>query len=282
MNKVAIVTGGSRGIGRAICLGLAKKGYDVVIAAKSVTENPNLPGTIYSVADEVRSLGVKAMPIKVDMRDKSNIEDLVSSVRSNFSRLDMLVNNAGALWWKSIEDTPIEKYDLINSINSRGAFYLSKLCIPLMKENDGGHIIMQSPPLCYNEVDFKKNIKNKTGYMISKWGMTISALGISEEYKNDNIAANTLWPLKPIESYALINNNIGNKKMWRKQDIIVDCIKKIADEDPITFTGNQLTDEDYLRSKGITDFEKYQCVPGCEPPIMNEIMNWDSPSISKL
>ena len=141
---------------------------------------------------------------------------------------------------------------------------------------------MQSPPLCYNEVDFKKHIKNKTGYMISKWGMTISALGISEEYKNDNIAANTLWPLKPIESYALINNNIGNKKMWRKQDIIVDCIIKIADEDPITFTGNQLTDENYLRSKGITNFEKYQCVPGFEPPIMNEIMNWDSPPISKL
>lgn len=282
MNKVAIVTGGSRGIGRAICLGLAEKGYNIVIAAKTVSENEKLPGTIYSVADEVRDLGVKALPIKVDMRDKNNIEDLVNSVKSNFSRLDVLVNNAGALWWKSIEDTPIEKYDLINSINSRGSFYLSKLCIPLMRENDGGHIIMQSPPLCDNSDDFKKYVKNKTGYMISKWGMTLSALGISEETKNENIAANSLWPLKPIESYALINNKIGDRHLWRKQDIIVDCVNKIVDEDPLTFTGNQLIDEVYLRSKGETNFDKYQCVSGSEPPVMNEIMNWDNPNISKL
>lgn len=282
MNKVALVTGGSRGIGRAICLGLAKKGYNLVIAAKSVTENKNLPGTIYSVADEVREMGVEALPIKTDMRSKEDIDNLVDSVQSNFNRLDVLVNNAGALWWKSVEDTPIEKYDLINGINSRASFYLSKRCIPLMKQNDGGHIIMQSPPLCDNYNDYKTYLNRKTAYMISKWGMTMTALGISEEYKDDNIAANTLWPLKPIESYALINNNIGNQKMWRKQDIIVDCVNNIVDEDSRTFSGNQLIDEMYLRSKGVTDFDQYQCVSGFEPPIMNEIPLWDNPNKSKM
>ena len=282
MNKVALVTGGSRGIGRAICLGLAKKGYNVVIAAKSVTEDPKLPGTIFSVAEEVKQIGVDALRRRVDMRTTDDIDNLLKIIDKKYSRLDVLVNNAGALWWKDIQGTPIEKYDLINAVNSRGSFYLAQKCITIKKKNEGGHIIMQSPPLCENVIDFKLYLNHKTAYMISKWGMTMTALGISEEYKKSNIAANTLWPLKPIESYALINNNIGNQKMWRKQDIIVDCINSIVDEDPTEFTGNQLIDELYLRSKGITDFEKYQCVPGYEPPIMNEIELWDNSIKSKI
>ena len=162
MNKVALVTGGSRGIGRAICLGLAKKGYNVVVAAKSVNENPKLPGTIFSVADEVKNLGVDALPVKADMRYTEDIDNLVNQIDDTYSRLDVLVNNAGALWWKDIKNTPIEKYDLINNINSRASFYLSKKCFPLMEKNDGGHIIMQSPPLFENINDFKKILNHKT------------------------------------------------------------------------------------------------------------------------
>ena len=132
---------------------------------------------------------------------------------------------------------------------------------------------MHSPPLYFNNnLAFPHSMfKNKTAYMISKLGMTMTALGIAEEYKGKNIAANTLWPMTPIESYALINNNLGTQKMWRKQDIIVDSINNIIEEDPSTFSGNQLIDEQYLRSKGEIDFSKYQCVPGHEPPRMTDI-----------
>jgi len=273
-NKVAIVTGASRGIGRALALGLAKKNYNIVIASKSITDSKKLPGTIYSVADEVEQLGTKALPIQVDVRNEDELQNLVNQTKDNFGRIDVLINNAGALWWKNIIDTPLKKYDLINSVNSRASFALSQLCIPEMLKNDsGGHIIMQSPPLVFDNSIFK----GKTAYMISKLGMTMSALGIAEEYKNDKIAANTLWPMTPIESYALKNHNLGTPEMWRKEDIIVDSVNSIIEEDPVTFSGNQLIDELYLRSKGLEDFSKYQCIEGSEPPKMHEIQHlWKS------
>ena len=163
----------------------------------------------------------------------------------------------------------IRDSDLINSINSRASFLLSKLCLPHMEKNNFGHIIMHSPPL--PSPNNKEIYANKTGYMISKLGMTMSALGISTEYEGKNIAANTIWPSTPIESFAVKNNNLGEKKMWRKADIIADAVINIVNEDPNKFTGNQLIDEDYLRSKGETDFSKYQCVPGYEPPKLTDV-----------
>lgn len=271
MNKVALITGASRGIGKEIAVSLAQKGYNIVLAAKSTEENPKLPGTIYSVAKEIESYNVKALPIKTDLRNIEDIDNLVNETSKNMGRLDVLVNNAGALWWQPINNTNIKKYDLINDINSRATFCLSSKCIELMRDNDGGHIIMQSPPLLTDYEQYKLILKNKTAYMISKWGMTMTALGISEEYKNKGIAANTLWPYKPIKTHALINNNVGNEKMWRKPDILVDSVNEIIKEDPNIFTGNQLIDELYLREKGYTDFEKYQSVSGFEPPLLNSL-----------
>jgi citronellol/citronellal dehydrogenase len=264
MNKVALITGATRGIGRALSIGLAKNGYNVVVTGKSTENKPNLPGNIYSVAKEIESYGVSALPLKVDVRYESDIDYMVKSIKKKYNRLDLVINNAGALWWKSILDTPISKYDLINNINSRASFLVSQRCIPLMIENGGGNIIMQSPPLPQN-INELKYLKDKTGYMISKWGMTLAALGISQEYGNQGIVANTLWPMRPIESYALINNNLGAQKDWRKTDIMVDCVMEILNEKPENINGRQLIDETYLISKGITDFSKYQCVPGYEP-----------------
>ena len=138
-----------------------------------------------------------------------------------------------------------------------------------MEKNGFGHIIMHSPPL--PSPNNKDIYANKTAYMISKLGMTMSALGISSEYEGKNIAANTIWPSTPIESFAVKNHNLGEKKMWRKADIIADAIINIVNEDPNKFSGNQLIDEDYLRSKGETDFSKYQCVPGYEPPKLTDV-----------
>ena len=276
MNKVALITGATRGIGRSLALSLAKNGYNIVVAGKTVYDTPNLPGTIYSVSTEIEKLGSKALPVKVDLRDSNQIEELVKKTEQHFGRLDLLINNAGALHWRTIIETEVKHYDLINDINSRASFLLSKLCIPLIEKSGGGHIINQSPPLMQGDM-LTNTIKNKTAYMISKWGMTLGSLGLAEEYRGKGIASNTLWPMTPIESFAVKNNNLGNEKTWRKTDIIVDAVLNIIDEDPNHFTGNQLIDEIYLRSKGVNNFDKYQCVPGFEPPKLIEINDqWKS------
>lgn len=272
MNKVALITGATRGIGRALAHGLAKEGYSIVVAGKTTTFNPKIPGTIYSVAEEVESFGTLALPVKVDIRNHNDIENLINQTESTFGRLDVVINNAGALSWEPIKNTTLKQYNLINDVNAKGSFFLSKLALPLMEKSNGNkHIIYQSPPLPKNSIEFKSTVKGKTAYMISKWGMTIGAMGLSEEYNGKHIGVNTIWPMTPIESYAVKNNNLGSEKMWRKSDIIVDSVLEILKEDPNIFTGNQLIDETYLRTKGYTNFDKYQCVEGFEPPKLTDI-----------
>jgi len=265
MNKVALITGSTRGIGKALSIGLAKKGYNIVVTGKTIDTNPNLPGTIYSVANEVEKEGVKALSIQLDVRDEESVIDMYKTIKNKFNRLDIIINNAGALHWKPIEETSMKRYDLINDINCRGSFMVSKYGAPLMLETGGGHIITMSPPLAQN-IGELKTLRDKTAYMISKWGMTMGAIGFSEEYHKKGIGVNTLWPMTAIESYAVINNNLGNKTTWRTPEIMVDTVNSIIEENPYTFTGNQLIDEVYLRKKGVTDFSKYQCVEGFEPP----------------
>jgi len=208
--RVAIITGASRGIGRECALALARLGCNIVIAAKSDTPQPTLPGTIFTVAEECRKLGVEALPLKVDVRDEQNVNSAIETVMKVFGRIDILINNASALWWQSIEDTPMGKYDLINSVNARGTFMMTKACLPHMKVNGYGHIINMSPPIKF------KGIGARTAYSISKFGMSIVALGVAEEFYGQGIAANTLWPNTVVESLASINFEMGNKSMWRK------------------------------------------------------------------
>ena len=274
-NKLALVTGSSRGIGRDICLALAKEGCNLVIAGKTIFGTETLPGSIHSVAKEVKEFGVRAYPLQVDLRSTKEVHKLVDTSLRLENGVDILINNAGALWWKGILDTPTDKYDLINNINSRASYIMSQLVLPSMLEKGWGHIIMHSPPFTAKDIGEaldNKILNGKAPYMISKWGMSITALGIAEEFKGTGIAANTIWPSTPIKSYATINNNIGNEKMWRKPDIICDSILNILKEDPKTFTGNCLIDEDYLQLKDPEiDLTKYQCIEGFEPPKLKDL-----------
>eukprot|EP01012_Entosiphon_sulcatum_P057614 TRINITY_DN81417_c0_g1_i1.p1 TRINITY_DN81417_c0_g1~~TRINITY_DN81417_c0_g1_i1.p1 ORF type:complete len:308 (+),score=63.28 TRINITY_DN81417_c0_g1_i1:57-926(+) len=265
--RVAIISGATRGIGRECALALAKAGCNVVIAAKTVTDQPNLPGTIYSVADECRKLGVKALPYQIDLRDAEKAEDCVAQTVKEFGRVDILINNASALWWQRITDTPLKKYDLITQLNARGSFALTRACLPHMERNGWGHVINMSPPIRLDK------LAGRTAYCISKFGMTLVALGVAQEYRGRGIAGNSLWPKTIVESYASINFKMGDACNWRKATILSDAVLQIVGEDPRQFTGNMLIDEDYLRTKGVTDFRPYRCNPDVEPPAMEDVDN---------
>src|SRR5215510_9381339 len=188
-DRVAIVTGASRGIGRAIALGLARDGCDVVIAAKSTESAEKLPGSIFTVAAEAEALGVRALPVRVDVRDADQIESMAAQTLERFGRIDLLVNNAGALHWTGILDTPPKRFDLVTGVNVRAAFLCCRAVLPAMTRQGGGHIINMSPPLDASI------LPGRIAYGISKLGMTLLTLGLAEEVRPQNVAVNSLWPV---------------------------------------------------------------------------------------
>src|SRR5262249_19227811 len=139
--RVAIVTGASRGIGRAIALGLAKAGWRIVVAAKSTESTEKLPGSIHTVAAEVEALGSQALAVQVDVRDEAQIEAMAAKSIERFGRIDILINNAGALFWKPLLETPARRFDLVMSVNARAACLCSRAVLPSMIANRWGHII---------------------------------------------------------------------------------------------------------------------------------------------
>ena len=258
--KVAFVTGASRGVGKAIALALARNGCDVVIAAKTVDADPRIPGTIGETAREVEALGRRALPLALDVRDDAAVERSVKAALDKLGRVDFLVNNAGALYWQSVTDTPLKKFDLVMDVNVRGAFACTHHVLPAMRAQKFGHILMMSPPI---DVDAAGG---KVAYAISKFGMTLIARGLAEEVRDDNVAANALWPVTMIESLATINWGLGDRTLWRTPAILADATLRIFAKEPRSFTGHSLLDEDFLRGEGVTEFASYRCDPAHEPP----------------
>jgi citronellol/citronellal dehydrogenase len=258
--RVAFVTGASRGVGKSIALELARNGCDVVIASRTVEPNPRLPGTIGDTAREVEALGRRALAIAVDVRDDVAVERAVKSSIDQMGRIDFLVNNAGALFWRPLVDTPVKKFDLVMGVNARAAFACTHHVLPSMRQQKFGHVLMLSPPVSTTASG------GKIAYSISKFGMTLIAHGLADEVREDNVAANALWPATMIESLATINWGLGDKTVWRTPQILADAALRIFAKEPRTFTGRAIIDEDFLREEGVTDFSKYRCDPGHEPP----------------
>ena len=253
INKVAIITGASRGIGREIALKLAKNKTNIVLAAKSIEENSKLPGTIFSVAKEVNDLGAQALAYALDVRDEDSIEEMVKQTINNFGRIDFVINNAGAIYLTDTEKTTAKQYDLMQSINARATFLVSKACISALKIN-GGHILNLSPPISFNS----KWLSNHVAYSISKFGMSFCTLGMSAELKEFNIAVNSLWP-KTLIYTAAIERLMGKEAMLncRKPSIVADAAYWILSQNPSSFSGNLALDEEILDKSGIKDFSKY-------------------------
>ena len=261
-NRVAIVTGASRGVGRAVTLALAREGCDLVLAAKTVEPHPKLPGTLGSVAQEVEALGRKALPIQTDVRFADQIQAMVEKAVQTFGQVDILVNNAGAAWWHPIEETPEKKFDLVMDVNCKGPFFAAQAVLPHMKKNRWGHIVNMSPPIKAEMAE------GKIAYIISKFGMTLLTHGLARETAESNIAVNSLWPVTLIESLATINLSLGTPENWRKAEILADATVAIVSKDPSLRSGKALFDEDVLREEGIGSFDRYACVPGSTPMVI--------------
>jgi len=193
-------------------------------------------------------------------RDADQIEGLAAQALERFGRIDLLVNNAGALHWAGILDTPPKRFDLVMGVNARAAFLCCRAVLPAIIRQGGGHIINMSPPLD------QSILPGRIAYGISKLGMTLLTFGLAEEVRRHNVAVNSLWPATIIESQASINHGLGTPAMWRKPDILVDCVLRLARKEPAEVTGRALVDEDFLRAEGVTDFGGYACVPGSQPP----------------
>ncbi|MBV8194143.1 MAG: SDR family oxidoreductase [Candidatus Dormibacteraeota bacterium] len=251
--RVAIVTGSSRGIGRAMVLRLAREGAAVVVTGKSEAETERLPGSIHTVAAEVEAAGGQALEVRVDVRHEEDVHALVEQTVARFGRLDILVNNAGALWWQPILQTPPKRYDLMWEINVRAAFLCAYYALPHMVEQRWGHIINCSPPITTEATP------GHVAYMTTKMGMTRLAIGIAAEHEKDNIAANSLWPVTIIESLASINWGLGDRSQWRSPEILCDAMMEIVTTEPPSLTGQQILDEPFLRGRGWTQerFDAY-------------------------
>ncbi|MBS1809549.1 MAG: NAD(P)-dependent oxidoreductase [Acidobacteria bacterium] len=260
--KTLFITGASRGIGLAIALRAAQDGANITIAAKTTEPHPKLPGTIYTAAEEIEKAGGKALPLVVDIRDEANIATAVAQTVETFGGIDVLVNNASAIHLSGTVATPMKRYDLMHSINTRGTFACSQACIPHLKNASNPHILNLSPPLNMEAKWFAPHV----AYTMAKFGMSMCVLGMAEEFKPEGIAVNALWPRTVIATAAVQNLLGGDEvvKHSRTPEIMGDAAYAILTKPSREFTGNFCIDEDFLRGEGVTDFAKYQLTPGVE------------------
>jgi len=254
--KTLFITGASRGIGLAIAKRAARDGANIAIAAKSAEPHKHLPGTIYTAAEEVEAAGGKALPLVCDIRFEDQVEAAVDATVKKFGGIDICINNASAISLTGTEATAMKRWDLMHQINARGTFLTSKACIPHLKKAENPHVLMLSPPLDMSPKWFGGHV----AYTMAKFGMSMCVLGMAEEFKNDSIAFNALWPRTAIAT-AAVKFALGGEAMMeisRTVDILSDAAHMIFTKSSKEFTGNFIIDDTFLFENGVTDFEKYR------------------------
>jgi len=255
--KTIFITGASRGIGRAIALRCAEAGANIAIVAKSAVANPKLPGTIHSVAEEVRNLGGQALPIQCDIRDEDEVRAAVAATVQAFGGLDVLVNNASAIWLAGALDTPMKRYDLMTQVNSRGSFLCAQAALPELMKSANPHILTLAPPPSLDPKWWAPH----TAYTLAKMGMSFVTLGLAGEFGPKGVGINALWPRTIIATDAL--NMIPGVEIdrCRRPEIVADAAHAILMRDAKTNTGRFFIDEEVLREAGVTDFDHYAVDP---------------------
>lgn len=263
--KTLFITGASRGIGLAIALRAARDGANIAVVAKTDTPDPRLPGTIHSAVEEITEAGGQALALKTDIRHEEQVQAAVDATVARFGGIDILVNNASAISLTPTEKTDMKRYDLMHSINTRGTFLCSKLCVPHLRTAENPHILNLSPPLSMEARWFKHHV----AYTMAKFGMSMCVLGMAEEFRSAGIAVNALWP-RTVIATAAVQNLLGGDdviKASRTPAIVADAAYRILTSLSRTAgsdiaTGNFFVDEDVLRDAGMTDFKQYANVPG--------------------
>ena len=257
--KTLFITGASRGIGLAIAVRAARDGANIAIAAKTDTPHRKLPGTIHTAAAEVEQAGGRALPLVVDVRDEESVKAGIARTAETFGGIDIVVNNASAVQVTPVVDTDMRRFDLMNGVNARGTFMVSKFAIPYLEKAENPHILMNSPPLDMKEKWFAPH----TAYSMAKFGMSMVVLGLAGELRRKGIAVNALWPRATIATSAIQNLLGGDAimRMSRKPDIMADAAYAIFNKNAADFTGHFLIDDSFLYAEGIRDFEHYRVDP---------------------
>ena len=258
--KTLFITGASRGIGLAIALKAARDGANIAIAAKTIAPHPKLEGTIYSAAEQIEAEGGKALPIPCDVRDEEQVKSAIKQAAQRFGGIDIVVNNASAIQLTRTPETEMKRFDLMQQVNARATFMVSKYAIPYLENAKNPHILMLSPPLDMQEKWFAPHL----AYTMSKFGMSLIVLGLAGELRDKKIAVNALWPRTTIAT-AAIKNLLGGDEMMRASrspQIMADAAYAIFMKSAASFTGNFLIDDTFLTSEGVTNFEKYAMEAG--------------------
>jgi len=265
-NKTIFITGGSRGIGKAIALRAARDGANIIIAAKSDKPHPSLPGTIFSVAEEIEKAGGHALPLKLDVRDDQAVLEAVNKAAGHFDGLDILINNASAISLTKTLDTPMRSFDLLHSVNVRGTFACSRACLPFLLKSDNPHILNLSPPLNLDPLWFKDYL----AYTMSKYGMSMCVLGMAAEFRTRGVAVNALWPRTVINTAAItMLGDVVKTDHCRTPEIMADAAHAILCRNSKTTSGNFFIDEDVLRAEGVKDLDSYAVKAG--QPLMKDL-----------
>jgi len=256
--KTLFITGGSRGIGLAIACRAAADGANVAIAAKTAEPHPRLPGTIFTAAKDIEAAGGRALPLEVDIRFEEQIAAAAARTAETFGGIDVLVNNASAISLTGTLQTPMKRFDLMFDVNVRGTFAASQACIPYLQKSANAHILNLAPPLNMKPRWFRDHC----AYTMAKYGMSMCVLGMAEEFKNDGVAVNALWPRTIIQTAALAMIPGININNCRKPEIVADAAHAILCRDGRICTGNFFIDEEVLKEEGVDSLGAYAVMPG--------------------
>jgi len=261
--RTVVMSGGSRGIGLAIALRAAQDGANVVLLAKTAAPHPRLEGTVHTAAAQIEEAGGRALAVVGDVRIDDDVRRAVESAAERFGGVDIVVNNASALDLRSTRDIDMKKYDLMQDINARGTFLLSKIAIPYLERSDNAHILTLSPPLDLRP----KWAGSHLAYTMAKYGMSLVTLGLAEELRDAGIAANSLWPRTTIATAAVANLLGGEETVARSRtpQIVADAAHAVLVRDSRSCTGHFYLDEQVLAEEGVTDLDQYRVQPGGGP-----------------
>jgi citronellol/citronellal dehydrogenase len=262
-NRTLFISGASRGIGLAIALRAARDGANVALVAKTAEPHPKLPGTVFTAAAAIEAAGGRALPIVGDIRDEAGVNAAVAATVKRFGGIDVCVNNASAIDLSGTAALSMKRYDLMQNVNTRGAFVVSRGCLPHLKRAENPHILTLSPPISLEP----RWLGPHVAYTIAKYGMTLCALGLAAELADDGIASNALWPRTLIATSAVQNLLGGDEAIAaaRKPELYADAAYAVVTRPSRECTGNAFLCEDVLAAEGVTDFDAYAHVPGATP-----------------